>query len=227
MTTYLRRSAALAAVAALFLALPGCIFSPDPGDDVGGTPKPLDYPWPSTEIQLMENFKTAYGGRDIFPYIGSMGENPVYPVLYNDADSEDAYKFRFSQQDMEDPELGLTTDILTYDEEVAIATRMFSGASSTQEGADGAAITDIDFSTLDITTPWESVPATDKDFPNSRRADFDVKIVFSYTDNSGKDGTFTVESLQRFYVKSMMIEQGDGTAKLRWYLYGQEDLSDN
>ena len=141
MTTYLRRSAALAAVAALFLALPGCIFSPDPGDDVGGTPKPLDYPWPSTEIQLMENFKTAYGGRDIFPYIGSMGENPVYPVLYNDADSEDAYKFRFSQQDMEDPELGLTTDILTYDEEVAIATRMFSGASSTQEGADGAAIT--------------------------------------------------------------------------------------
>jgi len=89
------------------------------------------------------------------------------------------------------------------------------------DGSYRAPVQNIAINTLIRQTPWEDVPANDPDFPDSEKALYQVQIVFTL---EGGENTITVESDQLFFVKPEEIDQGDGTMRTRYFLYGQRDL---
>jgi len=180
------------------LAGGGCIFSPDP-DPTPDTEPPEPYQWPDTADKLMENFERSYIEMSIDAY---------RDVLHTD------YKFIF-----------IGNETWYRDDDLASTDNMFAGNPGidpeTQELKDG--VQSIAINTLLKQTPWEDVPANDPDFPNSKKAYFQVLIIFTL---DGGLNTITVDSDQMFYVKSEEVDQGDGTTRTRFYLYGQRDIGE-
>jgi len=191
-----RRLLMMAGLALLVLAAGGCIFSPE-DDTGGGGPPPAPWVWPGDAEQLMENFERAYSEMNIIEY---------EKILHED------YKFIFID----------ATDTWYRQQDIQSTTNMFAGNPGVNpDDSYRDPVQTIAINTLIRQTPWEDVPANDPDFPNSERALFQVQIVFTL---DGGENTITVQSDQQFYVKSEEIDQGDGTTKTKYYLYGQRDL---
>ncbi len=185
-------------LAAALLACAGC------SDDDDTTAPPADTPTVyHSEGLLMEGFKQALGGMDIERYSGLLDEN---------------FTFRFCQQDMEDPELGLVTDILTRVQEDQIMGRMFAHV----QGSGGQTIMSIDFNVLDILTPFVRLSPDDPYHPGAVRCDYETDIVFYYTNTYGDDASFSVRSLQRFYMIDTPSAADENV--MEWRLCGWEDL---
>ena len=196
----------LASLATLVVA-PGCIFSPDDsGGGGGGGGGTVQYPWPDTPDQLMTNFKNAYENRDIDAY---------RDVLDTD------YKFVFAEgTDGMDPR-----GYWLREDELASATNMFSGDPHTNsQGVLAPGISDISFDILVPQGVWEDVPENDPDFgaPGVKKRLYQVRIVLSHS-----DGTYTISSQQLFWVIPREVDDGTGATRVRWYLYGQQDLATN
>jgi len=185
-----------AGLALTVLAGGGCIFSPDP-DPEPETPIVEPFQWPDTADKLLENFERAYG---------EMNTTEYELILHED------YKFIFIDN----------VDIWYRQDDIQSTSNMFAGNPGEDElGNFKDGVQSISINTLIRQTPWEAVPADDPDFPNSEKAFYQVQIVFTL---NGGENTITVDSDQQFYVKSEDVDQGDGTTRLRYYLYGQRDL---
>ncbi len=173
----------------------GCIFSPE--NETGPPPPPPEpFQWPDTADKLMENFERAYSVMNI---------NEYELILHDD------YKFIF---------IG---DAETWyrQQDIQSTTNMFAGNPGEDEHGYKPGVQSIAINTLIRQTPWESVPADDEDFPNSEQALYQVLMVFTL---EGGDNQITVDSNQLFFVKAEEVDQGDGTTKIRYFLYGQRDL---
>ena len=186
----------MAGLALAILASGGCIFSPDGGGD-DNTPVPDPYPWPSTPDILMNNFERAYGEMNIDEYRNIIHED--YKFIFID-DGETWYR----------------------DDDLQSTQHMFAGNDGQNPDVslrDG--VQSISMNSLIRDTAWENIPGNDPDFPDSKRALFQVNIVFTL---NGGDNTITVRSNQEFFVKAEEIDQGDGTTRTRYFLYGQRDM---
>jgi len=196
MSNKISRLILTAGLALLVLAGGGCIFSPEPDPDPGGPP-PDPYIWPDTPDKLMINFERSYAEMNATEY-----EN----VLHDD------YKFIFIEY----------VEVWYRQQDIQSTTNKFEGnPGQNPDGSYRDPVQSISINTLIRQTPWEDVPANDPDFPSSKRALYQVQIVFTL---EGGENTITVDSDQLFFVKSEEIDQGDGTTRTRFYLYGQRDL---
>ena len=179
------------ALGAMVVAAGGCIFSPQ--DD----PKPVPpgpgviWIWPDTPEKLMTNFQNAYAEMDL-PH-------------YEEALHED-YKFIFT-----------TNDIWERQDDIASTSNMFAG----NQGSNGFAVQSIEIQTLIREGSWTDMPLDHPYFPNSKRATYEVKIVFKL---EGGTNTITVSSSQLFYVQAEEVDD-DGVTKTRYYLVGQQDMA--
>ncbi|MBU0742908.1 hypothetical protein KKA85_09130 [bacterium] len=185
-----------AGLALTVLAVGGCIFSPEPDSNPPVTPI-QPYQWPDTADKLMENFERAYSEMNI---------NEYEIILHED------YKFIFIDN----------VEIWYRQQDITSTTNMFAGnPGQNPDNTFREGVQSIEINTLIRQTPWEDIPANDPDFPNSERALFLVNIKFIL---EGGLNTITVSSDQEFFVKSEEVDQGDGTTRTRYYLYGQRDL---
>jgi len=165
-----------------------------------GTYLPAPYQWPDTPAKLIENFKQAYAEMNVDEYRN---------VLHLD------YKFIFIDN----------AEIWTRDEDLRSTENMFAGNPGVdEEGNLRDGVQSITIDKLIQQTPWENVPPTDPDFPDSEQSLFEVRIIFTL---EGGANTITVASDQQFYVISEEVDQGDQTTRTRYYLSGQRDLLSN
>ncbi len=200
MRNHTRLLSGLAALAALVVLAGGCIFSPD--DDVTNPPVPPSYPFPDSEVVLMENFKTAYDNMNIEEYRN---------VLHAD------FKFVFIDGTPVTP----TSGYYTREEDLQSTTRMFNHEQGmNNDGEIRAGVRDVDFRYLEKLLDWEDVQ--DPEFPGAKSALFEVQIVLYLDDEF--NSTITVESQQIFYSKSELEVQEDSSTRQRFYLVGQKDL---
>jgi hypothetical protein len=190
----------LGLVVLLTIGAAGCLFSPDP--KTHEVPLPPAPPPPDTPDQLMANFKTAYTGLDIADY---------RLVLHPD------YVFIFRLRDV----LPGASDRFTCAEDLAVAEKMFSGLPIERPGdMTLPAISSIQFTTFNRAGPWTEVGLEDPDFPNTKRALYDIELTFS---RAGAN-TIIVNGQQEFFVASRDTVVS-GVAKQYCQLQGQRDLS--
>jgi hypothetical protein len=190
----------LGLVVLLTIAASGCLFSPDP--KTREVPPLPVAPFPDTPDQLMANFKTAYTGLAIADYRS---------VLHPD------YVFIFRLQD------GLpgASDRFTCAEELAAAEKMFSGLPIERPwDMTLPAISSIQFTTLNRAGPWTEVGLEDPDFPNTKRALYEIQLAFS----RAVANTIILNGQQEFFVANRDTVVS-GVAKQYWQLRGQRDLS--
>jgi hypothetical protein len=183
-------------LALLVFAAPGCIFSPENGDDPPPS-APDNIIFASTVQKLMQNFVTAYTERNASAYRDMLDTR--FQFYYTDGTSHD------------------------YTTEVTIIENMFSGAapSSPPPGSTASGIRSIQFDTLDEVEIWKDIPASHPDFggiPQAQIGYYNVKVVFHVD-----DGTITVTSQQYFYAVPVSVNVG-GQMKTEWKLLGQEDI---
>ncbi len=173
----------------------GCIFSPQEDDDPQDKP-PVAYVWPDTPDKLMANFGLAYADMDIDQY---------EVILHPD------YKFIFTSNDSWERQ-----------EDVNSTGNMFAGNPGVDiDGNPKPGVSSIEVIELTQVLNWEMTPSNHPTFPDSEKALYKVIIVF-YLDSA--TNTITVTSQQLFYAKSEEVDQGDGTTKTRFYLFGQQDI---
>lgn len=168
----------------MVLGTTGCLFSPDDGDDsvIGGN----ELPYADTEQKLMDNFKKIYEDMlidDFRDMLHTDYQTILLPATILDWGWEQ----------------GATFD---RDDEINIHENMFGGSPGTDHLGDG--VNPLDYIQVDlferISGDWVSVPEDDPNFPNSRKALYQVDIRFY--DNTG-DHAFVVQQEVVFYVKAV------------------------
>ncbi len=169
-------------------------------DENPGEPDPGDSPvyiWNDTADKLMTWFKLAYTNMDIEGY-----ENCLHP------------DFRF---------VFINNDSWDHADDVASTENMFAGNPGEDPvGAPRPGVQSIEIIEMTQMLPWETTLSDSPDFPNTQKALYDVNIVF-YLD--GGEDTITVTSQQFFFTVAVDVDQGDGTTRTRFYLYGQQDIA--
>jgi hypothetical protein len=175
------------------------------GCDQGDPPEQIEpsvgLPFPDTPDQLIDNFKTAYGGMDL--------------EAYRDDVLSDQYTFVLQPETVE--EFALADSLFDRDDELAIAETMFSG----QPNAWDRVLTSIEMLELQPLSAWEAVPANDPYFgslPETQRRRFSLIFYFAI------QGDFRYEVLgaQVFYVEcDSVLHRGVMTPRYR--LRGQID----
>jgi hypothetical protein len=199
-----RKLLALPALAALLaLAASGCIFSPDDDGGGGGTPPP-PRPFPDSADQVMANFRSAYTAMDIDYY---------NDVLHND------YRFLFKPEDA----ASLPTSFYTKAEEMEATENMFSGeAHQRPDGGSEPGISGITIGTWIRQGLWTDIGPNDPDFPNTRRAVYEVALDFARAGFS----TIQVRGQQEFYVSSR-DSLVNGVTLQFYQVRGQRDLTNS
>ena len=138
-----KRLMILLPVAALMLFGAGCIFSPEP-DPIEKPPVVTQFP--DTADKLMDNFKVAYSNMQYEKYQEVLHAN---------------FRFLFKPEDA----VGLPDDVLIRDEELAIASNMFSGLPLPQpDGPPVPGITLITIFVLNRKEAWAPVEASAPNF---------------------------------------------------------------
>ena len=180
----------------LALAAPGCIFSPDNGEDPPPTVNE-DFVFASTVQKLMKNFELAYSQMNATEYRDMLD-----------------LRFQFYYLD------GTEHD---YNTEVRIIENMFSGNPPTNPNPDSTnnGIRSVNVVTMDEVEAWRPISASHPDFggiPQAMRGYYNVQLVFHHD-----AGTITVTSQQFFYAVPVSVIV-DGQSKTEWKLLGQEDI---
>lgn len=194
----------------LLLVLPlfavgGCLFSPD--DDTsggGGGGGETELPFPDTPDKLIANFQTVYEDRDL--------------LKYTEAILHQQYKFILQDQTVED--FGLPDEIYEYEDEVQIATKLFSESP----GRDGNVISQIDVDIMQPQGVWQPVDDSDQYFggiENAQKRTYNVRLVFFV---QGENLQLIVEGTVIFYVAGTPTEH-QGQTKLYHQLLGQWDFT--
>lgn len=191
----------LGVVVLLTITASGCLFSPEP--KTHDLPPLLVDPLPDTPDQLIANFKTAYTGLEIAPYRRAL--HPDYVFIFRP----------------EDVPLG-GSGRLTRAEELAVAANMFSRLPLERPGDTPVpAISGIAISVLNRLAAWTDAGPSDPDFPNTKRALYEIQISFTQSPQF----TLIVTGQQEFYVASR-DSTVNGETKRYFQLRGQRDLSD-
>jgi hypothetical protein len=180
----------------VILALSGCS-----GDDpvTPDTTPESNYVWPDTREKLMANFERAYSEMDFDEYANCL--HPEFKFIF--ADGITSYE---RQDDLDSTQ------------------NMFAGnPPENPTFIINAGVQSITINTLVIASTWVHEPETNPLFPDSWKALYNASLRF-YLD--GGTNTITVSSQQQFYIRSEEVDQGDGTTRTRFYLFGQEDLDD-
>lgn len=189
----------LLAFVAMF-SLTGCIFSPD--DDTGPPPgnEPIDYPFPDTKEQVLENFKTAYEEMDIEGYTDCLHED---------------FKFLFTPEDQ--TQYQIPNAYFERAEDLEVTERIFSGNShGEQHGLQSISIPEWQPDGV-----WNQESANHSYFPESYRGLYSIYMVYTEV---GGEHTLTIQSTQLFYLEPVEELQDDGTTRTRWYIIGQQDM---
>lgn len=161
--------------------------------------------FPDTEQRLMERFLTAYDHMNIDEYRRALHADFVF--VFADGSP-----------------VAPTNGIFTRVEDLLSTTNMFNGVQGlSPDGQPIPAVRDIEFQQLVRLTDWEVVPETDLYFPGAILARYDVRVVFYL--NTEDVNTITVDSQQLFYLQSIDDEQDGGSSRTRFYMIGQQDLS--
>ena len=177
----------------------GCTLPPPP------PPSSYDLPFPSSETQLMHNFRTVY---EEMRFDG-----------YRDMIHADYETFLQNSTQVAFPFAGPTLDQA---EELRIAERLFSGQPVTdRDGALVHAVSSISFDVFEQQGEWQNAPANDP-IPNGRFAMFDVTFL---TDRPGAS-TIKTSGQIKFYVtgRDSVI---DGVMRTYWQMIGQQDLTES
>lgn len=174
-------------------------------DPVTPEPGPARLPFPSTEAQLMANFRTAYEDMNV-DTMADLLHADFITILQNGTIQEF-------------PDVGPTLD---FAEEMRIAQRMFSGQPVTDpDGALVQAISSISFNIFEQQGAWANTLPTDV-IPNARFALFDVSLLF---DRPGAS-TLKVNGQIKFYATGRDSVVG-GVTKTFWQMIGQQDLTNS
>ena len=148
--------------------------------------------WPETPDEFMTNFEQAYGDMDIDGYENALGED---------------FKFIFTNN-----------DIWERVDDVASTTNMFAGGT----GTNGMAVASIVIQTMVRVDAWTVMPSNHPYFPDSERADYQVRIVFRL---EGGTNTITIDCDQLFYAAPAEVELEGGVTATRYQLVGQQDIA--
>lgn len=167
----------------LLLAPAGCIFSPE--DTPPGTDEPpIEVRQKATtEDKLMENFQDIYSEMHLDDFKDMLHAD--YKTILLDGTIDD--------WDWAD---GATFD---RDDEISIHDHMFNGSAGTDHEGNGINPLDrIEVSLFERIGEWATVDINDVDFPETRRALYEVKIFFH--DNTGTHA-FAVDQQVIFYAQ--------------------------
>ena len=197
----------LAAGLIALLALTGCIFSPDEGDDppptVPGDTSVLVFP--DTEKKLMDNFKVIYEKMDYDNYVDLLASD---------------YKLMLLQDTIDD--WGLTQPFFNYDDEVRIHERIFSGDAVTDsKGNLQPGISSIKVILLEQRGVWEPIGPDHPYFSDAQFALFDVEFEFYRGVGEPK---LLVDGQIEFYLVKSQVEV-DGVLKDYFQMIGQWDMT--
>lgn len=196
----IRRLFFLVPLVLVALAGSGCLFSPDSGK--GPDTPPVVIPFPDSPDQLIANFKTAYTSMRIDDY---------RPVLHPE------YVFLLRPEDVAPG----GSDRFTYAEELAVAENMFSGLPIPRPGDTPVpAISNISIAVLNRLGTWIDVGPSDPNFPNTKRALYEIQLSFF----QAPEFTIIVNGQQEFYVTSE-DSLVNGETKQYYQLRGQRDLT--
>ena len=179
----------------LGLVLGGCS-----GDEITDPVSGLLIPPPSPD-GLMQEFEQVYTEMNLMTYS---------TLLHED------YDFKFL-------EVGRKTVPWDRELEIASTESMFNGSPG--EILDGliacSGVDSIRISEFIRMTPWEETGPDAADFPDTKRALYQVNIIF-HVDDGGN--SFTIATRQVFHVKGEEIEQDDGSTVTGYHLRGQRDM---
>jgi hypothetical protein len=160
-------------------------------------------PFPASPEQLMANFRTVYETMDAAEFGQLL--HPDFVCLLQPATQE------------EFPHVGPTLD---RDEELVIATKMFSGEATTNSQGDLVpGVGGIDFALFQRVEPWQVTPPTDP-IPGALAALFEVVVLW----NRPGQSTLRAEGMLRFYVASR-DSLHDGVVQPYHEMVGQQDLT--
>lgn len=181
---------------AVLLVAPAC-----DDDDPVAPPPPIG---PETWQELMATFVSVYEDLDI---------DGFREVIHPD------FLIALSQATVD--EFALPADTFSYDEEVLIAERMFSGQPFVRpDQSIVPGITRIAFEYFEPETAWEVAGPTDR-FPGDLCAQYRVEIRIE----QGNFGLLTIRGIIEFAVRIELVEH-DGVPRHRWWLVGQVDYTD-
>lgn len=180
---------------AVLLVAPAC-----DDDDPVAPPPPIG---PQNWQELMAGFVSAYEDLDIEGYRAL-----VHPD----------FRIHLSQATVD--EFFLPAGTFSYDEEVLIAERMFSGQPFVRpDQSIVPGITRIAFEYFEPETAWEVAGPTDR-FPGDLCAQYRVEIRIE----QGNFGLLTIRGIIEFAVRNEPVERG-GTLHDRWQMVGQVDYT--
>ncbi len=199
MARHLRLLLLAAVCGALLLTVSGC-------KDKEGPVEPPEVPentlpFPDTPEQIMANFKTAYERMDI--------------NVYRDEVLADAYDFVLQMETVE--EFQLPDNVFDRADELAIATKMFSG----QPNASARVLTSIEIQALQPLGAWLAVPDDDPYFGAQPGAFFRTYYMLFYFNVQG-DFRYEIRGNQIFYVVPDTVMH-EGAMTPRYRLRGQVD----
>jgi len=202
----LQKSILLSMALAILIAPAGCIFSPDDDDPSDGPPPAAGLPFPGSKDQLIANFRQIYEDMDALEY---------KDVIHRD------YKTKLQASTVE--EFGLPVAFFTYEDEVRIHQRMFSGDALTDpDGNAVPGVTSVEFSQFVQQDAWAVAPPNDPDFPNAEWAIFNSEFQFTRTGYT----TLVVRGPIKVYVTSR-DSLHEGSSRPYYQMIGQVDLTDS
>lgn len=187
----------------LTIAASGCLFGPKPeSEEEPLPPAPLPMPFPDSEDQVIANFKAAYTAMRIDDYRAVL--HPRYAFILRPEEVLPGGSGRFN-----------------YAEEFTVAENMFSGMPIERPGDTPLpAIAAISIAVINRQGAWFDVGPSDPDFPNTKRALYEIQLTFS----QHPEFTVIVSGQQEFYVASR-DSTVNGETKRYFQLRGQRDLS--
>ena len=187
--------------AVFLMAAAGCIFSPedDTGGGGGGT---TELPPALTQAELMVQMVQVYEGMDYQGYTQIL---------------DPAFKMILKPETID--EFGLDNEYFTYDEDILIMEKMFSGDPA---GEDVPGITSISVLHLINMTPWEESQNTE--FPDATWAKYDIHFEFWQGSGDARQ-KMTVTGEIDFYLSSTPITY-EGKERLQFKMVGQVDRTE-
>ncbi len=193
-------------VLTMLVATSGCIFSPDPDEEV--PQKPVDnLKYPSNADIVMKNFEIIYEDMLINEFREML--HVGYKTILLEATMEE-----WSESDSP-----LTESYFTRDEEITIHENIFNGITGVNAAGDSKPpVSSIDVAYLEKPgSTWEPIPESDPDFAgyNGYYATFDVLIYFLTPDNFQYEVSQKVE----FYVAPV-----DDNGQDKFLLLGQRGM---
>lgn len=191
----------LGAVVVFATAMGGCIFSPE-DDNGGGGGTTTKLPPALTQADLMAQLQTVYEDMDYRGYTQIL--DPEFKIILKPETIT---------------EFSLPTNYFTYDQDIQITERMFSGDPA---GENVPGITSISVIDMIIVTPWEE--SQDTEFPDASYAKYNVHFEFWQGSGDARQ-KMTVKGEIDFYLSATPINY-EGKERTQYKMVGQVDRTE-